>query len=168
MSPRLGRGVMVAFILGFVCVVAVSTRVTSATNYMSAGNQLTNGQCLYSDDSSHYLCYTNPYGISGYYGVEWNLAPEGCTLAWSSEYDACVSSGYGSHSNQSASAGSGGFLNMQTDGNLVLYNASSQYVWATFTNSCSSNCELALQDDGNLVLYYNYTSPLWSLFGDNS
>jgi hypothetical protein len=169
MISRLVRRLIFAATVAFVCVIGVSSRVANAA-YMSAGDQLTNGTCLSSGpNGTNSLCYEQL--DNGWYGAGWSVYFPECS-SWSTQYDATWYSGcpegYGSHSNQSASAGSGGFLNMQSDGNLVLYNASSQYVWATFTNVCSSNCYFSAQDDGNLVLYYNWTSPLWSLFGDNS
>jgi len=51
-------------------------------------------------------------------------------------------------------------LNMQTDGNLVLYNGSWSPIWATGTGG--SGNQLNLQPDGNLVMYSNTGSPLWA------
>jgi hypothetical protein len=56
-------------------------------------------------------------------------------------------------------------LEMQTDGNLVLYGVSRKVLWATNTFApCSeqSLCHLDLQSDGNLVLYHDPGHVLWS------
>ena len=48
-------------------------------------------------------------------------------------------------------------LEMQSDGNLVIYRTGSVPVWASNTNKdpnwCANQCEMAFQGDGNLVLY---------------
>jgi hypothetical protein len=173
MVSRLGRGLIVASILlTVVCVLAVSSRVASATYYLAAGDQLTlNDQCLSSTPNGTYsLCYGG-VGGSGWYGVGWNTHPTdwSCSIFnWTTLIDDCVNSGYGSHNDQRADAGSDGALKMQSDGNLVLYTSSDYWVWQTQTNGDSQYCQLVAQDDGNLVLYYGWTTPLWSLFGDNS
>jgi hypothetical protein len=56
-------------------------------------------------------------------------------------------------------------LEMQTDGNLVLYGVSRKVLWASNTAAqCSeqSLCHLDLQSDGNLVLYHDPGHVLWS------
>ncbi|WP_309116117.1 S8 family serine peptidase [Saccharothrix sp.] len=54
-------------------------------------------------------------------------------------------------------------LTLQNDGNLVLYNASNQAEWHTFTyNSDVTRAEL--QSDGNFVLYSTAGAPRWHTF----
>jgi hypothetical protein len=52
-------------------------------------------------------------------------------------------------------------LTMQSDCNLVLYNAGSP-VWSTDTENKGSDCRLDMQDDGNLVIYADYGHVVWS------
>jgi hypothetical protein len=52
-------------------------------------------------------------------------------------------------------------LIMQWDGNLVLYNASGNPLWASNTWG-SPATHAVLQSDGNFVLYDNQSNPLWS------
>ena len=57
----------------------------------------------------------------------------------------------------------GAHLDMQSDGNLVLY-SSTQAVWnsGTYGNPGSS---LAVQPDGNIVIYNSAGKALWARFG---
>jgi hypothetical protein len=59
-------------------------------------------------------------------------------------------------------------LDMQGDGNLVVYTPAGQPVWATGTSgrACSPSCTASFQADGNLVLYEN-GSPYWASNTDN-
>jgi len=52
-------------------------------------------------------------------------------------------------------------LSLQTDGNLVIYNAKNQPQWNTKTNGKAAS-HLIMQDDGNLVLYDTAKKPLWA------
>ena len=53
-------------------------------------------------------------------------------------------------------------LDMQGDGNLVIYTASRQAIWATGTNGKgTAPYELSMQADGNLVVFGSTTS-MWS------
>jgi hypothetical protein len=52
-------------------------------------------------------------------------------------------------------------LSMQPDGNLVLYSNSGKAVWSSGTFG-SYNAGLALQADGNLVLYSQSGQPIWN------
>jgi hypothetical protein len=52
-------------------------------------------------------------------------------------------------------------LVFQSDGNLVLYNAAGQPLWASGTHGKGGNL-LSLQLDGNLVLYNAAGQPLWA------
>jgi hypothetical protein len=55
-------------------------------------------------------------------------------------------------------------LSMQTDCNLVLYNASWSAIWASNTSGNGSSCHLDMQTDGNLVLYKysGHNTALWN------
>src|SRR3989338_6247400 len=59
----------------------------------------------------------------------------------------------------------GNELDMQGDGNLVLYNSGGGVSWAS--NTSGNGATLELQNDGNLVIYFN-GSPLWSTGPDPS
>ena len=52
-------------------------------------------------------------------------------------------------------------LVMQTDGNLVEYNTNWQPIWDSGTEN-NPGAYLALQNDGNLVIYSSSGSPLWA------
>ncbi len=56
------------------------------------------------------------------------------------------------------------YLLMQNDGNLVLYDAFSNAVWATHTEG-NPHAYFDVQGDGNMVVYSSDDEPLWSLFG---
>ena len=61
----------------------------------------------------------------------------------------------------------GAYAVMQsTDGNLVVYSAKNQPLWAS--NPTVQGAYLALQPDANLVLYSPSNAPLWSSGGINS
>ena len=51
-------------------------------------------------------------------------------------------------------------LAMQTDGNLVIYDARHKPVWASGTHG-NQSAYLALQTDGNVVIYSRENRPLW-------
>ena len=51
-------------------------------------------------------------------------------------------------------------LNMQNDGNLVVYN-NGQAVWSTNTNG-RGGFQAIVQDDGNFVVYNAFHKPLWA------
>jgi hypothetical protein len=57
--------------------------------------------------------------------------------------------------------GRGAKLNVQADGNVVLYDASNRALWATDTNP-NSGIIFAIQTDGNLVVYRSDGRPIWS------
>lgn len=57
--------------------------------------------------------------------------------------------------------GRGAKFNVQVDGNAVLYDASNQVLWATDTNS-NPGIIFAVQTDGNLVVYTSDRRPIWS------
>ncbi|HIF98835.1 MAG TPA: hypothetical protein EYQ54_17755 [Myxococcales bacterium] len=58
-------------------------------------------------------------------------------------------------------AGSGCYVDFQVDGNLVLYDSSGQFHWASGTSG-TTGARLSLQADGNLVVYNGVSQPLWS------
>jgi hypothetical protein len=58
-------------------------------------------------------------------------------------------------------------LVLQTDGNLVLYNANWKPIWATGTDGSSAD-RLTLQTDGNLVLYNANWKPIWATGTDGN
>ncbi len=64
---------------------------------------------------------------------------------------------------ESGTHGCGGrILSMQSDGNLVIYNASrSVAIWATGTTG-NPGSFLSMQEDGNLVIYSNSRAPIWA------
>ena len=51
-------------------------------------------------------------------------------------------------------------LSMQTDGNLVIYDASNKALWNTKTQGTDA-AKLIMQADGNLVLYSDSSKPKW-------
>jgi|SRR5579863_1907593 len=55
-------------------------------------------------------------------------------------------------------------LNMEADGNLVLYRSPGrQLLWQSNTSGkCSANCVAEFQADGNLVLYQNGSTAFWN------
>jgi hypothetical protein len=159
MTLRPVRAVADTFLLAVAAVIVVAGAATYA-NTMQPSDRLHNGDSLFSDDSAYYLTFEN--NGTGYY----TLISNACGIGWSSFSDGhpntCV--GAGSHSAQSADAGSSGFAQMQSDGNFVLYTGGSSSVWATNTNGHTTGPFLSLQTDGNLIVYYNTNVALWSLF----
>ena len=58
---------------------------------------------------------------------------------------------------------SAGFVILQTDGNLVVYNVAGQPLW--WTGSVGyANATFVVQNDGNLVVYNGSGQPLWDRF----
>jgi D-mannose binding lectin len=58
--------------------------------------------------------------------------------------------------NQSAA-----YMDMQIDGNLVIYNGQGQAIWATNTQG-NTLAFLRMQDDGNLVITSQQGQTLWA------
>lgn len=54
-----------------------------------------------------------------------------------------------------------GVCTMQTDGNLVVYNAGAHPVWASGTDG-NPGSRLVVQDDGNAVIYRPDGAPIWA------
>jgi len=78
-----------------------------------------------------------------------------------------LKSGQGLGSGQTIKSCDGRFsLTMQTDGNLVLYQAGAGAIWSTGTYGYSGrNVQAFMQTDGNLVVYADPWSnwiPLWN------
>lgn len=57
----------------------------------------------------------------------------------------------------------GSYATLQTDGNLVVYNAHGYPLWASMTFAVGA--QLRIQDDGNLVVYTSAGAPLWDRLG---
>lgn len=53
-------------------------------------------------------------------------------------------------------------LDMQTDGNLVLYDPAGKPVWAAGSNAPGNVFELRVQDDGNMVIYNGSNQATWA------
>lgn len=53
-------------------------------------------------------------------------------------------------------------LDMQTDGNLVVYGNTHAVSWASGTNGTGSHNRLTMQTDGNLVIYNSVGKALWA------
>ena len=60
--------------------------------------------------------------------------------------------------------GGANHLDMQTDGNLVLYSANNIVQWATNTNGTGSSNKACMQTDGNLVVYNGANKALWQSY----
>jgi len=58
--------------------------------------------------------------------------------------------------------GPGASFAIQTDGNLVVYDANGNWVWQSGTENEAPPAELRVQTDGNLVLYDTSGGVLWS------
>jgi hypothetical protein len=57
--------------------------------------------------------------------------------------------------------GSAGSVNMQSDGNFVVHDASGNPLWSSTTTNTGGN-RLVVQDDGNMVIYRADNVPVWS------
>jgi hypothetical protein len=75
--------------------------------------------------------------------------------------DVINSSGSDVWSPNTEQTGSGNFLVLQSDGNLVLYTSSNQPIWNAATYG-RGGTQLVMQTDGNLVLYTSSNTPVWS------
>src|SRR5512133_1148209 len=56
---------------------------------------------------------------------------------------------------------SGAYMEMQGDGNFVMYDSSGRALWATGTYH-SPGSYLAIQNDGNVVIYDSANTAIWS------
>ena len=60
-------------------------------------------------------------------------------------------------------AGAGPYrLEMQRDGNLVIYNRSNQSIWATNRTSPNGPFRFAVQNDSNIVVYDRNNGVVWA------
>lgn len=75
-----------------------------------------------------------------------------------------VSDGAVVWSSQTSGLGSGCWLAMQNDGNLVLYNGAGSPVWSTRTNGTGDDNRLVLQNDGNIIVFNESNVPVWTRF----
>jgi subtilase family serine protease len=62
----------------------------------------------------------------------------------------------------SGTTGTGNYLTMQTDGNLVIYSSAGKALWASGTNGSGSADHLSLQNDGNAIVYTSAGTAAWS------
>ena len=53
-----------------------------------------------------------------------------------------------------------GFVTVQSDGNVVIYNAAGVPQWATNTSG-NPGARLVVQGDGNVVVYRSDGQPVW-------
>src|SRR5260370_4875436 len=61
-----------------------------------------------------------------------------------------------------AGTGGGNHLAMQADGNLVVYTSAGKPVWASNTAGTGGGHRLVMQNDGNLVVYTSAGKPVWA------
>jgi hypothetical protein len=102
----------------------------------------------------NYNAQVSPNSVTLSYGATPTAAqhPTQCGL---------ISPGQGLRIGQSWPSCDGRFsLNMQADGNLVLYEGTTP-LWATNTQGALIS-EVIMQSDGNLVLYNDSNAPLWA------
>jgi hypothetical protein len=58
--------------------------------------------------------------------------------------------------------GSGNYLTMQTDGNLVIYTSAGKALWDSKTNGTGSANYLSLQNDGNAIVFTSAAKNVWA------
>ena len=68
----------------------------------------------------------------------------------------------------SGTSGTGNYLTMQTDGNLVIYTSAGKALWASGTNGSGTADHLSLQNDGNAVVYTSADKAVWSAGRSNA
>ncbi|CAA7406364.1 unnamed protein product [Spirodela intermedia] len=83
-----------------------------------------------------------------------------CLLSSPCVADSILYSGSSLYTGQSLNYGSY-YLTMQSDCNLVLYDAG-RALWATNTDGRGSNCRAAMQKDGNFVVYNGNNNAVWA------
>ncbi len=116
------------------CAADCTTCVASAT--LTSGERLTSGQCATSADGRFSLCYQTDGHLVLYQssvGAIWWNSMAGSTL---------------------------GRVEMQTDGNLVQYNASNTAVWSSMTTS--PGAILVVQNNGNMVIWSTSGVAVWA------
>jgi hypothetical protein len=152
MRYRLGGFVVVALLI-----VASMQNHAHATNALYQNDSIGMGGTLSQGSCSLSFIYSTYY-FSGSY-----IMSQDCEN-WSSIYDDDYwHYARGTHTNQWIAVDSGGYLTMQSDGNLVLYNSNNEAGWTTYTSGAGNY--FWVQSDGNMVVYNANNAPLWSLFG---
>lgn len=129
---------------------------------LSNGGTLTYGSSLTSDNGTYHLQHILNPGL-GSRVLSWDR-PWCDESHWESYFDSPRCGSLGSHGSQSPFGDAGDYLIVQADGNVVLYNGSSTYLWSTHTEGYGSSVVLNAQDDGNLVVYYNTDVAIWALY----
>jgi hypothetical protein len=112
----------------------------AATDTLLTGQTLSAGQSLVSADGHYALIMQGDGNLVLYLGN----GPGGLVPLWSS----------------GTSGDTGAHALLQSNGNVVLYDAANEPLWSS--NTSSAGCtNLTVQDDGNLVLY-NAAGPIWN------
>ena len=161
MLGHVARKLLIATVLTL-AVFAAAQRTRA--NEMMAGDHLTVGQSLTSGCCA-FGFFGPGYGPGGCcYILTWT---QGATFLWNSlADDPCCVHGYGTHTPQSQdndTADINSLVQMQSDGNLVLYDSSSRALWSTNTSG-NSGAFFNAQNDGNIVVYSSSNAPLWSVY----
>lgn len=67
-------------------------------------------------------------------------------------------------SNKGSLAGTGNWLAMQTDANLVIYDSDNKPVWwpPNIAGTGRGPFKMIMQDDGNLVIYDSVNAVIWA------
>ncbi len=73
-----------------------------------------------------------------------------------------VVSGNGCTIWSSGTSGTGNYLTMQTDGNLVVYSSAGKALWNSHTNGTGAADYLSLQNDGNAIVYTSAAKNVWA------
>jgi hypothetical protein len=148
----------------FALIAVISGRQVEADWALETDEVLYVNDTLISGNGTYRLIVHNAW-----IGVGFSTSLELCNISglgfcyWASDYDGDFS-GQGGHQDQWANVGTSGYLTMQSDGNVVLYNGAGTVAgWSTSTYN-NAGAYLNVQDDGNLVVYTSSHSPVWSLY----
>jgi hypothetical protein len=117
-------------------VVPDPTRLFHGTDTLTTGQRLTAGQYLWSRLDNHRLIMQGDGNLVQY---------EKGVAVWASN----------------TQGNPGAFVQMQTDGNLVVYRADGAALWSTRTHGTDARL-FAVQNDGNLVLYALDGRVIWA------
>lgn len=103
---------------------------------LNSGETINKGDYLLSADSQSVLTLQNDGNLAQYqdFNIFWETGTQGSAASR---------------------------LVMQSDGNLVLYNASGVALWSSQTQG-NAGARLVMQTDGNLVVYSTGNAPLWA------
>ncbi|MGK5674309.1 LamG-like jellyroll fold domain-containing protein [Micromonospora sp. URMC 106] len=112
------------------------TRLFHGTDTLTTGQRLTAGQYLWSRLDNHRLIMQGDGNLVQY---------DKGVAVWASN----------------TQGNPGAFVQMQTDGNLVIYRADGAALWSTRTHGTDARL-LAVQNDGNLVLYALDGRVIWA------